>query len=157
MKDGTNRILKVVVGADISTDEKMELIKILIDADQKPTETTESEPTFTVRPNRMPTATKKRTKNNLSWKHTDRVRLFERMVEVWGPFSSWTGEVTPGTKTFKAELEMLGNEFGRTPGAIKAQMLSAISKMSTDKNTASTKRSVEAAMIAGFVSAPEIY
>jgi hypothetical protein len=154
MKDGTNRILKVVVGADISADEKMELIKILIDADQKSTETTESEPTFTVKPKRMLTTTaKKRTKHNLSWAHSDRVRLFERMVEVWGPFSSWTGEVTPGTNMFKAELEMLGNEFGRTPGAIKAQMLSAISKTPTNKNIAATKKSIEAATIAGFVKA----
>jgi hypothetical protein len=149
MKDGISKVFEALMDAEITTNKKMKIVSILMNADQGSTQT-DLEPTFSVTPEEMPTVTVKQ-KHNLGWTQVERIRLFARMVEIWGPFIEWQGAVTPGTSTFKGDLVMLGREFGRSAGGIKAQMLASISDNHSLKNTVSGNKIREAATNAGFI------
>jgi hypothetical protein len=142
MKESIGKVFEAIVDAEIATEKKMKVIAILMDANLESEHIVE-EPTFSVKPAKM--------KNNIYWTSSERVSLFEKMTAIWGPFISWEGTVTPGTTTFKADLVTLGKQFGRTPGAVKAQMLAAISSRQQNKNNKATGRIKAAAMTAGFI------
>ena len=153
-------IAKVVLETDsLNADQKMTLLQSMlnnntIENNNQANDTTNNG-TFQVTVKPRSTRNRKSIYGNLRWEDDVRIEMFKVCKETFGHHDDWKAKTVPGNGIdYDDACRQIGEHFGRTDGAIKAQIRDVVMPIdaSREKIRDSLERAKELALEAGFIS-----
>lgn len=153
-------IVKVVVeSSDLDSNQKMTLIQSMFDSNtvenNNETNNTTDNGTFKVTVKPQVDKERKTVFGNIRWEDDKRIELFEVCLETFGHHDNWVGKTVPGNGVdYEDACQQIGEYFGRTTGAIKAQIRDVIMPIegSREHQRDTLEHAKELALEAGFIS-----